>query len=155
MSLTEFSVPLLPKGQNSGPFLTIEVSDDSPEFENRDFGDLSEEKGEIIYLAEQDNVGFFHYEHWRGGTLLRRLKYNSDGFWLCGEGDPEGWELNTLYTPELMSRTLSSYDAEMHNQITNAWNKKRPEEGDMFPILEMTNIVADLRKYWNLSDNSF
>ncbi len=141
--------------ENSGPFLTIEVSDDSPEFENWDFGDLSKENGEIIYLAEQDNVGFFHYEHWRGGTLLRRLKYNSDGFWLCGEGNAEEWELNTLFSPELMSRTLSSYDPEMHEQITRAWSKKGPEEGDMFPILEMTNIVSDLRKHWNLSDDTY
>ncbi len=138
-----------------GPFFTIELSSENPEFENRDYEELSRDKGEIIYIAEQENVGFIHYEHWSDGKLLRRLKYNSDYFWLCAEGEPENWELNTLFSPETLAKTLSAYDADTHEQILAAWNKKNPQEGDMFPILELINIIGDLRKHWNLSDEKF
>ena len=83
----------------SEPFQSHQEIFDSPPFENQDFSELSQRHGEIIYLAEQENVGFVHYEHWSNGSLLRRLKYNNDGSWLSTDGEPEAWESPIVSLP--------------------------------------------------------
>ena len=73
-------------------FNLLEFHSYSPGFENKELGEYSQDKGDILYIAEQENTGFFHYEHWKNGVLLRRLKYNSDYGLISADGEPEQWE---------------------------------------------------------------
>ena len=35
----------------------------------------------------------------------------------------------------------------MHQSIKAAWERKRIQEGDLVPVLAMTDIVGDLRRF--------
>jgi hypothetical protein len=41
----------------------IEFLSGSPDFEDKNFTAYPQEHVEVICLAEQENTGFFHYEH--------------------------------------------------------------------------------------------
>lgn len=131
-------------------FQEVSISFESPEFDDQDLTEFSAEHGDVIYVAEQENVGFIHYEHWQHGRLVRRLKYNDDYAWLAADGEPEQWERDEVFSPENLSKTLACYDSERHEEIHAAWQRKRIQAGDTFPVLGLLNIIHILRQYWDL-----
>ncbi len=135
-----------------GPFRLLRYVPDEAPFEDQDLAAHSQQHGEIFYLAEQDNVGFFHYEHWQGGQLIRRLKYNSDYHWLSVAGEPEPWEHALIFTEDILGKTLQGYDQESHEAIRSAWGRKCIQQGDAFPIRELVEILGGMRRHLNLTD---
>ncbi|HOT28865.1 MAG TPA: hypothetical protein PLU72_11795 [Candidatus Ozemobacteraceae bacterium] len=134
----------------AGQFAEVDLSPESPEFDDKDLSTFSKDHGEVVYLAEQENVGFIHYEHWNRGALVRRLKYNDDYAWLSADGEPEPWEADALFTAENLSKTLQGYDPEMHEKIRETWNRKIIRTGDSFPVLGPVDIIRILRQYWKV-----
>ena len=138
------------KKEPDGQFKEVNLSCESPEFEDKELTDFSQDWGEVVYLAEQDNVGFIHYEHWKKGLLIRRLKYNDDYSWLSSDGEPEQWETELLFSPESLEMTLRAYDPERHQEIRQIWERKRIESGDFFPQLGSINLIGILTRFWKL-----
>ena len=134
-----------------GPFKVIEFIPDSPEFEDKDWSEFSSGMADAIYLAEQENVGFFHYEHWQNGSLARRLKYNDDYFWLAADGEPELWEKELLFSPANLEIILKSNDCDRDADIRSYWEKGRVQAEDSFPIIVgPINIIKIINDFWNL-----
>jgi len=127
---------------------------DSPEFEDKDWGEFSIDMADTIYLAEQENVGFFHYEHWKNGHLIRRLKYNDDYFWLSVEGEPEIWEKEILFSPENLEIVLRANDSDRQAEVRDYWEKKCIQTEDSFPfIIGPLNMVKMINDFWGLPRN--
>jgi len=135
----------------SEEFRQADFSSDDPEFEDKELKAFSEDNGEVIYLAEQENVGFIHYEHWQNGMLVRRLKYNNDYSWLSSDGEPEKWEIDLLFSSQNLSTTLGFYEPERHEEIRNVWERKNIQSGDAFPILGAIDLVHIIKQFWKIS----
>lgn len=134
-----------------GLFKVIEFTPDSPEFEDKDWNEFSKDFADAIYLAEQENVGFFHYEHWQNGSLIRRLKYNDDYFWLSAYGEPEIWEKELLFSPENLEIVLKSNDSDRDADIRSYWEKGRIQAEDSFPIIVgPISIIKIINDFWKL-----
>ena len=130
-------------------FKEVNLSSEAPDFDDKDLTAFSKDNDDVIYLAEQENVGFIHYEHWQNGLLLRRLKYNDDYSWLSSDGEPEKWETDLLFSLENLSKTLEFYEPERHEEIKKIWERKRIQSGDAFPILGSINLIQILKQFWN------
>ncbi len=126
------------------------ILEDSPPFEDQDFELFSLHNDDVIYLAENENDGFVHYEHWIEGKLIRRLKYNNDYSWLSAAGEPEEWEKEILFTDEILSKTLQGYEPERHEEIKAVWMRKNIKEGDSFPVLGLLDFIGGINRYWKL-----
>jgi hypothetical protein len=129
-----------------GKCILIKSEDDSPDIHQNECQFYSRVIGEAVYIAVQENVGLFHYEHWKEGQLLRLLSYNSDYNWHTVSGDPEEWEKEVLFTDEKLKETLGCYDEESHADIQRAWEEKHITEGAQFPSINETEACARLRK---------
>lgn len=117
-----------------GQYTLIKRTDDSPAMSHNDCRQISQFVGEAIYVAVQENVGSFHYEHWKEGTQLRLLSFNSDYSWHKVLGEPEAWEEHALFTDDILKRNLGCYD-DSHDQIKKAWQTRHIKEGDRFPAI--------------------
>ena len=135
-----------------GPFVVASDEPGEAPFEDRDLADVSKEFGEVIYLAEQENVGFFHYEHWCGGKLVRRLKYNDDYHWLSVEGETEPWEEDGFFSDAALNLLLSAWDPDQHDEIRAIWARKRIRAENLFPLLDSAVAIRAMRDFWNLTD---
>ena len=136
--------------ENQDPFVCLQYIPGSPDFEENNCEKYAQAHRDLIYLAEQENVGFFHYEHWKDGKLWRRLMYNSDYYWLKADGEPEPWEIILFFSEDQLHLTLRSYEPERHAEIRSIWQRKHIQEGDNFPVLEFFNVIEGLKTYWNL-----
>ncbi len=137
--------------QTSGcAFKLIEFLAESPDFDDKDFTGCPQDQTEVIYLAEQENTGFFHYEHWQDGLLLRRLKYADDCGWISAEGKPEEWEAVLLFSEENFTVTVNCWPPEMRRKIEAVWQKQSVAAGDSLPSLGNADLGRGLRMYWNL-----
>lgn len=135
----------------NSPFQMNEFIPDTPDFEDKDWSEFSADLADAIYLAEQENVGFFHYEHWKNGSLIRRLKYNDDYFWLSAEGEPETWEKQILFSPENLEIILKGNDSDRYAEIRNYWDNKCIQAEDSFPIIVgPLNIIKMINDFWSL-----
>lgn len=67
--------------------------------------------------------------------------------------DPEAWEKATLFSNTLLGKILKAYDPDMHAGINEVWARKRIQEGDLVPVLAMTDIIGDLRRFWKLTES--
>lgn len=139
---------LYARAEPTAPFRVLETSARSPAFEMRGLDALSREQGEVVYLAEQENVGFVHYERWCRGQLTRRLKYNDDGGWLAADGEPEAWEAGLLFAEAQLNSTLAAYDAESHAEVRAIWQRACVREGDRLPT--PVDLAGALRRVWRL-----
>ena len=125
-------------GLEAGEFFLAKQNNDSPDINDNNCRHYSGMVGECIYIGIQDNVGLFHYEHWKEGVLQRILSYNSDYSWHHVEGKPEQWEREILFSEDRLNDAISCYDEEMHGVIRAAWEARQIHEGDQFPaIFEM------------------
>ena len=132
-------------------FTITQYNLDSPEFDDKDWGEFSCNLADVVYMAEQENVGFFHYEHWKNGSLLRRLKYNDDYFWLSVEGESETWEKELLFSPENLEIVLRANDSDRQAEVRDYWEKQCIQAEDSFSIIiGPLNIVKMINDFWNL-----
>jgi hypothetical protein len=79
---------------------------------------LSEEFGEVIFIALDTHNDQLDYEHSLDGIILRKLAWLSDGCkstWICVEGEMEDWELNSIFSPNNLDRTreMVRYDQDL------------------------------------------
>ncbi|PZO42641.1 MAG: hypothetical protein DCF19_06265 [Pseudanabaena frigida] len=69
---------------------------------------LSEEFGEVIFIAIDTSNDQLDYEHSLDGVILRKLAWLSDGCqstWMCVEGEMEDWELTSVFSADNLNRT--------------------------------------------------
>ncbi|MDQ7825300.1 MAG: hypothetical protein RDV48_21040 [Candidatus Eremiobacteraeota bacterium] len=128
----------------AGTYVLLHRNEDLLDFSGNECRHYSLMTGEAIYTGVQENVGAFHYEHWKEGALERLLSYNSDYFWHKVEGTAEEWESKVLFTEEGLRSSLQCYDEEFHERIRQAWEKKEIKEGDQFPPISETEAYQGL-----------
>jgi hypothetical protein len=85
-------------------------------------------------------------------VLLRRLKYNSDYYWISAEGKPEEREASLLFSEENFTMTVNCYPPEMRKSVEYVWQRKHIAAGDFLPSSGVANLAKGLRMYWNLTD---
>ncbi len=79
---------------------------------------LSEEFGEVIFIAIDTHNDQLDYEHSLDGVILRKLAWLTDGCkstWKCVEGEIEDWELNSIFSSNNLDHTreMVRYDEEL------------------------------------------
>ncbi|MEZ4529214.1 MAG: hypothetical protein R2941_25170 [Desulfobacterales bacterium] len=119
--------------QPAGEFFSLPMENGSPDIEENSCRFFSEKTGEAIYIAIQENVGLFHFEHWKKHDMVRRITYSNDAGWYNISGTPEDWEENILFSEEKLKLTLECYDPESHRKIKEIWTAKEVREGIFFP----------------------
>ncbi|MFM7601884.1 MAG: hypothetical protein ACKO7R_11920, partial [Pseudanabaena sp.] len=68
---------------------------------------LSEEFGEVIFVAIDTGNDQLDYEHSLNGLILRKLAWLSDGCqstWMCVEGEVEEWEKTSVFSLNNLNR---------------------------------------------------
>ena len=80
--------------------------------------ELSEEFGEVIFIAIDTSNDQLDYEHSQDGVILRKLAWLSDGCqstWMCVEGEIEDWEKTVVFSSSNLERTreMIRYDQDL------------------------------------------
>ena len=85
--------------------------------------DLSEEFGEVVFIAIDTSNDQLDYEHSQDGVILRKLAWLSDGCqstWMCVEGEMEDWERTTIFSEDNWNRTREMIRYDRHLQLLPA-----------------------------------
>ena len=85
--------------------------------------ELSEEFGEVIFIAIDTSNDQLDYEHSLDGVILRKLAWLSDGCqstWMCVEGEMEDWERTTVFSANNLNRTREMIRYDRHLQLLPA-----------------------------------
>ncbi len=139
--------------QPVGDFFSLPMENDSPDIDGNSCRFFSEKIGEAIYIAVQENVGLFYFEHWKKDTMLRSVTYNNDAGWYNISGIPEDWEKNILFSEEKLKPALECYDPESHQKIKEIWSAKKLKEGDFFPQISEMEVFGKICDYFHVGLN--
>ncbi len=85
--------------------------------------ELSEDFGEVIFLAIDTSNDQLDYEHSQDGVILRKLAWLSNGCqstWESVEGEIEDWEKTTVFSLENLQRTQELISYDRHLQLLPA-----------------------------------
>ena len=99
--------------------------------------ELSEEFGEVIFIAIDTSNDQLDYEHSLDGVILRKLSWLSDGCestWMCVEGEIEEWERTSIFSLDNLNRTKEMIRYDRHLQL--------------LPSAEMENKEQELQNIW-------
>lgn len=105
---------------------------------------LSRRFGEAIYVFVDSHADELIYDHGRGGELVRKLLWTSDGLlcsWECVAGTPEPWE-DALFAAHNLTNALSAAEPEEHDEIRAIYADRRISSGARWPTCDAT--VAEL-----------
>lgn len=125
--------------------------------------ELSGQFGEVIFIGVDERDNQFEYEHSRGGVLLRKLTWASDGSqstWMTVQGEKEAWEDALLFSEENFARALEiiKYDdhlnllsneqfMEKQQQLRAIWDARRYIMDGQWPLGDGTIAMA-IPKYF-------
>jgi hypothetical protein len=111
---------------------------------------LSRDFGEAIYVYGYSGSDEMIYEHSRGGELLRKLLWTSDGnacSWLCAAGIPEPWE-DALFAPRFLENDLDvADDASVQEEIRATYAGRQIKSGSRWPSCSADAIRLVERHY--------
>jgi len=98
---------------------------------------LSEEFGEVIFIALDTHNDQLDYEHSLDGVILRKLAWLTDGCkstWMRVEGEIEDWEKSSIFSSNNLDRTreMVRYD----------------EDLQLLPAAEMEVKEQELQTIW-------
>lgn len=129
--------------------------------------ELSEEFGEVIFLAIDTSNDQLDYEHSQEGVVLRKLAWLSDGCqstWVAVEGEIEDWEKTTVFSSENLQRTreMISYDrhlqllpaAEMEikeQELQNSWQDYQYVLEGQVPLGDATFGLVILKHFFGIT----
>ena len=109
------------------------------------------EEGDVIALAYQATVEYFHFARFVGGKCVRELEYSADHGWAKVEGEPEPWEASVL------ARALEradAYEGPARAQLEELARTKRLVAGKSVPLINAQDTALDLMKLYGLAERA-
>lgn len=127
--------------------------------------ELSTKFGEVILVCENERDDQMEYEHSKGGNVLRKLTWISDGCqstWGWVEGEREVWEDEVLFSADNFERAseMLKYDDQLNyvteeefcmrvKELREIWDERRYIIDGKWPLGDGT-IPGAILKYWGL-----
>jgi hypothetical protein len=132
-----------------GRFQAQDISDETFVLDLEYAPEWSEE-GDIIALAYQSNVEYFHFARFVGGQCVRELEYSVDHGWAKAEGEPEPWEANVL--AQALGRA-DAYEPAARALLEEVARSNHLVAGKSVPLINAQDTVLDLMKLYALPDH--
>ena len=130
----------------------------APAFQPDDLGALSRDFGEALSISVQTVADLVIYDRFVEGARTRGLSYAGEAGWVRVQGEPEAWELPTLFsatslddlTRELEENVTDDALALDKEKLEELWGVGRVQEGSLLPHAAPALVVRAIEKHHRL-----